>query len=145
MRHNAFLVFAVLLFASNPAIADPTPKALAVFLLTPEITASPDEVVCVSIDGRDASADVLSELRVAGKQLLPRSECGGDIAGSYEKKARRSASLVSVSAFRATSDARGEVVLSLYRNGKWGIEKTLEVERDGATWRIVAVKRQVEA
>ena len=80
---RSFFASLVLLLVSELAMADTTPLSLAVMLLKPEVAASPDPVVCVGLDGKDAPADLLDALRNVGKEIVTTSACVGDIAGSY--------------------------------------------------------------
>ena len=135
----------VLIVTSTLAMAEPTPKSLAVMLLQSQVAMSPDPVVCVRLDGEDASRDVLDALRGIGKDIVAESACVGEIAGSYEKDSKRPATFVSVGEFRPTTANRAEVGVGLYRNGKWASHKLLEVEQELGKWRVIATKRHVEA
>lgn len=136
------------LAAALPAVAA-TPEAVAVALVTQQLADQPSALVaCVQVDGQDAPMSIVAALARLQRTVVPASQCtraqgASDI--SRHRETAREAIFVSVRDFRVVNANRAEVSTELFKNGKWAIQKVLELEQTSGSWRVVRVKTHVES
>jgi hypothetical protein len=111
-----------------------TPSALAAMLIAAELDAHDADAICLAVDGADPSERVMAQLPAgAAARLRPRSACKDDTA----------ALTIEVREYRTDGSGAGTVRVEISDRGGDGDRRvqarTLEVRRDGATWRILRV------
>jgi len=125
----------------------PQPLAAAVF--TQELPQARIGVVCLSIDGKDASPEMIQAMQPLLQQprrreLVAASQCvrtADDEVGSSQRGTGKPAVIVDVHSFRPTSrddDDRvtGTIEISAYHHRLSGSYKTLEVKQTEAGWQV---------
>ena len=125
----------------------PQPLAAAVF--TQELPQTRIEVVCLSIDGKDASPELIQAmqpllLQPRRRDVVPASQCvrnADDEVGSSQRGTGKPAVIVDVHAFRPTTrdeDDRvtGTLEISAYHHRLSGSYKTLEVTQTENGWQV---------
>lgn len=132
--------------AQSTAIAvGGTPEAVAQAAFIRELTQK-GMVLCLSVDGADASPAVLQAVRAGGKPVVPGSACVRDYdpdRGSMEKATGKPAMLGLVHTFKATGPDAGTVEFEAFHHGEFAHYKTLEVHRVGGRWQVTKVLRHV--
>lgn len=128
-----------------PAIA-PLPEALARVVFAKEISAGDAAVVCLAVDGKDASPTLVAAFSQPGIDIVPMSQCirvAREGFGSYERATGRKAMLAEVQSFRPSKPDLGQVQFSAYRHRQRADYKTLEVTRIGGQWRVVRTLKHI--
>jgi len=103
-------------------------------------------VLCLSVDGADASPAVLESVRAKGTAVVPGSACVRDYdpaRGSVEKATGKPALLAAVYRFKATGPDIGTVEFEAFHHGEFAHYKTLEVRRAGGRWQVSKVLKHV--
>lgn len=122
------------------------PVARAVF--ASEIPQARIEVVCLSVDGRDAPQPMIEALETPGVSIVPGSSCeriADEDTGSYHRATGREAMLLDVTAFQPSAPDAAQVQYSAYHHRLFGSYKTLEVRRVDEKWRVTRVLRHVSS
>ena len=122
-----------------------TPEAVAQAAFIRELTQK-GMVLCLSVDGADASPAVLQAVRAGGAPVVPGSACVRDYdpnRGSMEKATGKPAMLGLVHTFKATGPDAGTVEVEAFHHGEFAHYKTLEVHRVGGRWQVTKVLRHV--
>ena len=102
------------------------PTALARLLVETELGKNPPSQACIAIDGKDPSADFMQSLRRdPDTALFAASACPCDI--SYD---------IDVHDYMTDGSGSGSVQLMLDLDDA----RTLDVEREGAAWRVLRVR-----
>ena len=102
------------------------PTALARLLVETELGKNPPAQACIAIDGKDPSADFMQALRRdPDTALFAASACPGDAA--YD---------IDVHDYMTDGSGSGSVQLMLDVDDA----RTLDVEREGAAWRVLRVR-----
>lgn len=120
------------------------PIALAVF--AQEIPSLNMPTLCLGVDGKDASTDLIGALSTPSRPIVPASHCvrvADEERGSYHQSSGRDAAFVEVSAFRPSAPDAGRIEFSAYHHRMWARYKTLEVRRVGNAWQVVRVIKHV--
>jgi len=125
----------------------PQPLAAAVF--TQELPLTRIEVVCLSIDGKDASPEMIQALqplllKPRHRELVAASQCvrtADDEVGSSQRGTGKPAVIVDVHGFRPTSRddedrVTGTIEISAYHHRLSGSYKTLEVKQTESGWQV---------
>jgi hypothetical protein len=125
----------------------PQPLAAAVF--TAELPSTRIDVVCLSIDGQDASPELIQAmqpllLQPRRRDVVPASECvrnADDEVGSSQRGTGKPAVIVDVHGFRPKSrDEEGHISgtleISAYHHRLSGSYKTLEVKQTENGWQV---------
>ncbi|QSX77135.1 hypothetical protein [Agrilutibacter solisilvae] len=130
---------------STAIAAGGTPEALAQAVFARELTQR-NMVLCLTVDGRDASPAVIRWVRPTGQGAVPGSACLRDYdpaRGSIEKKTGKPALLAAVHSFKSTGANSGTIEFESFHHGEFAHYKTLEVRRTGGRWQVVKVLRHV--
>lgn len=120
------------------------PIAQAVF--AKEIPAVNMPVLCLAVDGKDASTDLIAALSMPSRPIVPASHCvrvTDEDRGSYHQSSGREAAFVEVSAFRPSAPDAGQIEFSAYHHRMWASYKTLEVQLRNGTWQVVRTVKHV--
>lgn len=121
------------------------PVAHAVF--EHELGAVDTPVICLGVDGADATRTVRDVLRPPEKAtIVPVSHCqqiASEDYGSVHPPSKQPATIVEVSNFRPTAADAGTVEYSAYHHRMWARYKTLEVRRIDGRWRVVRTIKHV--
>ncbi|MFD0740342.1 hypothetical protein ACFQZQ_13740 [Lysobacter koreensis] len=120
------------------------PIARAVF--AKEIAAIKMPMLCLAVDGKDASTELIGQLSTPAKPIVPASHCvrvADEERGSYHQHTGREAAFVEVHAFRPSAPDVGQIEFSAYHHRMWASYKTLEVRRIQDTWQVVRVIKHV--
>ena len=125
----------------------PQPLAAAVF--TQELPQTHIDVVCLSIDGKDASPEMIQAMqplvqKPRARDVVPASQCvrvADDEVGSSQRGTGKPAVIVDVHGFRPKSrdDAgrvSGTLEISAYHHRLSGSYKTLEVKQTEGGWQV---------
>jgi hypothetical protein len=132
--------------AQSTAIAvGGTPEGVAQAAFARELTQK-NMVLCLSVDGADASPAVLATARAGGAPVVPGSACVRDYDpahGSLEKATGKPAMLGAVHTFKANGPDAGTVEFEAFHHGEFAHYKTLEVRRVGGRWQVTKVLRHV--
>ena len=141
---------APLVTATRPAvgqsIAMPTPDDLAVLILDSEASMRAPAVLCVSVDGGDASEALMARIRRPSRKVVPASQCvrvANAASGSYHRPSGARAFLLDVSGFRQGADT-AQVRFNAFHSTQAATSKTLEVRDAEGKWEIVRLLRHVE-
>lgn len=132
--------------ASGDKAALPTPEALAVLILNSESSMRAPAVLCVAVDGRDASEALVNLLRRPSRTVVPASQCvrGANAAsGSYHRPSGAKAFFLDVSGFRQGA-ATAQIRFNAFHSTQAATSKTLEVQQVNGKWEIVRMLRHVE-
>jgi hypothetical protein len=122
-----------------------TPEAVAQAAFARELTQK-GMVLCLSVDGADASPAVLASVAGRGVPVVPGSACVRDFdtaRGSFEKATGKPALLGAVHTFQANGPDAGTVQFEAFHHGEFAHYKTLEVRRVGGQWQVTRVLRHV--
>jgi len=134
-----------------PAVSDQarrvggTPESLALAVFAKEV-AKQRLVLCLSIDGADASGAVIAAMKQPSNEVVPMSQCVREFdpdRGSYQAATGKPALLVTVRGFKPTGPDAGTVEFESFHHGQYAHYKTLEVKRVGGAWQVVKVLRHV--
>lgn len=120
------------------------PLARAVFAA--ELSKVSTPVVCLSVDGKDASRSLLQGLGNAKQIVVPASQCvrqADEERGSFHRSSGREASIVEVTAFRPTAKDAGKIEFSAYHHRMYASYKTLEVRRRDTGWQVTRTLKHV--
>lgn len=130
------------------------PVALAV--LASQLKDADLPVLCLSVDGRDAPATVITALRdavlknplprVPSRQVVPLSACervADGERGSYHRASGLDALLLDVTAFQPSAAEAAQVEYSAYHQRMSARYKTLEVKRIDGVWQVTRVLKHV--
>lgn len=125
----------------------PQPLAAAVF--TQELPKTRIDVVCLSIDGTDASPELVQAmqplvLQPRRRDVVPASQCirnANDDVGSSQRGTGKPAVIVDVHAFRPTArdddgNVTGTLEITAYHHRLSGSYKTLEVKQTESGWQV---------
>ncbi len=126
--------------------AIPTPDALAVLILNSEASMRAPAVLCVAIDGKDASEALMTQLRRPARKVVPASQCvrvANAQSGSYHRPSGARAFLLDVSGFRQGADT-AQIRFNAFHSRQSATSKTLEVQQVNGEWEIVQMLRHVE-
>lgn len=137
-----------------PALASPpfdgtvaaTLQPIAQAVFAKEIPAVNMPVLCLAVDGKDASTDLIAALSMPARPIVPASHCvrvADEDRGSYHQSSGREAAFVEVHAFRPSAPDAGQIEFSAYHHRMWASYKTLEVRRVGDAWKVVRVIKHV--
>ena len=124
----------------------PTPDTLALLILNSESSMRAPAVLCVAVDGKDPSANVLAGLQRPSRTVVPASQCvrvANPASGSYHRPSGAKAFLLDVSGFRQGADA-AQIRFNAFHSAKSATSKTLEVHQENGAWEIVRMLRHVE-
>ncbi|MDR0184727.1 hypothetical protein [Lysobacter arvi] len=132
----------------------PQPLAAAVF--TQELPNTRIDVACLSIDGADASPELVQAMQPLlaqprGRDVVPASQCvrnSDDEVGSSQRGTGKPAVIVDVHAFRPQSrddDGRvtGTLEVTAYHHRLSGSYKTLEVKQTDQGWQVARTLKHV--
>jgi hypothetical protein len=122
-----------------------TPESLALAVFAKEV-AKQRLVLCLSIDGADASGAVIAAMKQPSNEVVPMSQCVREFdpdRGSYQAATGKPALLVTVRGFKPTGPDAGTVEFESFHHGQYAHYKTLEVKRAGGAWQVVKVLRHV--
>lgn len=104
-------------------------------------------VACMGVDQRDATQDVLADLRPPhGLSIVPKSHCqrvADEDTGSFHPQSQRKATIVEVYQFRATAPDAGTVEFSAYHHRGSARYKTLAVKRVDGKWTVLRTLKYV--
>ncbi len=113
-------------------------------------------VLCLGVDGADASAAMITALRASlpksaaagasAKQLVPMSECvrvADSERASFHRASGQEAMILDVNGFRPSAPDVGRIEYSAYHHRLWARYKTLEVKRVGEVWRVTRVIKHI--
>lgn len=131
-------------FDGTPA-ATLVPVALAVF--RSEIANAGNPVICLGVDGTDASAAVIDALAGKADTVVPASACeriADEDIGSYHRATGDEAMIVEVRGFRPSAPNAGQIEFSAYQHRMSASYKTLEVGRVEERWQVTKVLKHVE-
>ena len=108
------------------------PSALAAMLLGAELRAHDNTDVCLSVDGAEPSATVLTSFQAEDRaRMRPRSACAQQAANAVS---------VDVRQYLTDGSGSGTVQVEIADHGKDGKQRvetrTLEVQRDGLQWEV---------
>ena len=110
-----------------------TPPSLAEAIFEQEFAHLPAEFVpCLSVDGKDADAKLLDNIRKLRPDAVPGSECTFDIGGSYHNASRRKAMLMDVTRLSTT-----QFEYLARHERKWADYIRLEVHEGGKGWKVI--------
>lgn len=122
-----------------------TPESLALAVFAKEV-ASERLVLCLAVDGADASAAVVAAMKQPASDVVPLSQCVRDAdpaRGSYQAATGKPALLVTVHSFKPAGPGTGTVEFESFHHGEYAHYKTLQVQRVDGAWRVVKVLRHV--
>ena len=132
------------------------PQPLAAAIFARELPATRIDMVCLSIDGQDASPELLAAMqpllaKPRQREVVPASQClrnPNDEVGSTHRASGKPALIVDVHAFRPQSrddnDAvSGVIEYSAYHHRLSGSYKTLEVKQADAGWQVVRTLKHI--
>jgi hypothetical protein len=132
----------------------PQPLAAAVF--TQELPKTRMDVLCLSIDGQDASPELLAAMAPLVAKPRPRpvvaaSQCvrnSNDEVGSTQRATGKPALIVDVHAFRPQSRddqdrVTGVVEFTVYHHRMSASYKTLEVKQTEAGWQVARTLKHI--
>ena len=132
--------------AQSTAIAvGGTPEAVAQAAFDRELTQK-GMVLCLSVDGVDASPAVRASVAAKGVPVVPGSACVRNFdpdRGSFEKASGKPALLALVHTFKASGADAGTVEFEAFHHAEFAHYKTLEVRRVGGRWQVTKVLRHV--
>jgi hypothetical protein len=113
-------------------------------------------VLCLSVDGADVPATVITALRESPPKkrppqsapalLVPASECvrvADSESGSFHRATGKEAMILEVNGFRPSAPDAGRIEYSAYHHRLWARYKTLEVKRVGEVWKVTRVLKHV--
>lgn len=123
----------------------PTPESLALVVFAKELT-DDKLVLCLAVDGEDASAAVIAGIGQPSNTVVPASQCVRVFevdTGSHHAPTGRPALLAEVRAFRPTTADAGTIEFEAFHHGQFARYKTLEVRRVQGAWQVVRVIRHV--
>ncbi|MDQ3056280.1 MAG: hypothetical protein M3Q96_00775 [Pseudomonadota bacterium] len=132
--------------AIGDTAAMPTPEALAVLILNSESSMRAPAVLCVAVDGRDASEGLMTQIRRPSRKVVPASQCvrvANAASGSYHRPSGAKAFLLDISGFRQSADT-AQVRFNAFHSTQAATSKTLEVRNADGRWEIVQLLRHVE-
>ena len=132
--------------APGDVAATPTPDALAVLILNSESSMRAPAVLCVSVDGKDPTPNVLAQLQRPSRTVAPASQCvrvANAASGSYHRPTASKAFFIEVSGFRQAADT-AQIQFNAFHHRQAATNKTLEVRQVGNDWEIVQLLRHVE-
>lgn len=111
----------------------PTPDSLALALLNGELPTRADAVVCLAIDGNDATPALLAALPPSPGKVLPVSQCPAVATG----KNALAPQIIAIGKYEANAKGTGTIFINRRRIGGKGVPQWYDVRRDGAGWRII--------
>jgi hypothetical protein len=137
-----------------PALASPpfdgtvqaTLPGVAQAVFAHEMTEAQLPVLCLSIDGRDATAALIDQVARKPFTTVPASHCrriADSDTGSVLPSTGQPALLIGVRAFRPSAADAGTVELEAYHHQMYGSYKTLEVRFVDGAWRVTDTLRHV--
>ncbi|MEO6366030.1 MAG: hypothetical protein ABIO38_08300, partial [Luteimonas sp.] len=145
-RQDAASTSAATTRAPGDVAVTPTPDALALLILNSESSMRAPAVLCVAVDGRDPSPNVLAGLQRPSRTVVPASQCvrvANAASGSYHRPTGNKAFFIEVSGFRQAS-ATAQIRFNAFHHRQSATNKTLEVRQVGDAWEIVQMLRHVE-
>lgn len=128
-----------------PARAGGTPESLALAVFAKE-AGNTKMVLCLAVDGADASTAVIAAMKQPSNQVVPMSQCVRDFdpnRGSYQAATGQPALLATVRGFKSTGLDAGTVEFEAFHHGQYAHYKTLEVRRLGGAWQVTKVVRHI--
>ena len=111
----------------------PTPDSLALALLSGELPTRADAIVCLAIDGKDATPTLLATLPPSPGKVLPVSQCP---AAAADKRAL-APQIIAIGKYEANAKGTGTIFMNRRRVGAVGVPQWYDVRRDGEGWRII--------
>lgn len=120
------------------------PVAQAVF--SQEIGNARLPVLCLGVDGRDASAILIDKVARVPHTTVPASHCqrvADSNQGSYYPKTNQPALFLEVHGFRPSAPDAGQVEFSAYHHDAFGDYKTLAVKYVDGRWQVVETLKHV--
>lgn len=131
--------------SDRPLRAGGTPESLALVVFAREL-ANQKMVVCLGIDGADASAAVIAAMQMPTQTVVPASQCVRDFdpeRGSYQAVTGKPALIATVHGFKQTAPGVATVEIETFHHGQFAHYKTLEVRRNQGAWQVSRVLRHV--
>ncbi len=126
--------------------ATPTPDALSVLILNSEASMRAPAVLCIAVDGKDASETLMAQVRRPSRKVVPASQCvrvANAASGSYHRPSGARAFLLDVSGFRQGADT-AQIKFNAFHSTQAATSKTLQVRNVDGDWEIVQLLRHVE-
>lgn len=131
--------------SEKAAHAGGTPESLALAVFAREL-AKERMVLCLSIDGADASGAVVAAMKQPSNEVVPISQCVREFdpdRGSYQASTGKPALMVTVHSFKASGPDAGTVEFESFHHAQYAHYKTLEVKRVDGAWQVAKVLRHV--
>lgn len=109
-----------------------TPASLAQALLRGELPERAGEIVCLAVDGQDATPSLLAALPATPGTVLPLSQCpaGGNAAVETPQ-------VIAIGKYVANEAGTGTIFLQRRRVGGRAVPQWYDVRREGDDWRII--------
>lgn len=105
-------------------------------------------VACLGVDGANATPAIIDPLRRPDVVLVPANHCvevADEEQGSFHPGTGLPATLLRVSAFRASGEESATVEMEAYHHRGWATYKTLQVDRIDGEWQVTDTLRHVES
>lgn len=131
--------------------AQATLPAIAEAVFAHELPSARLDIACLSIDGRDAPAEMIEALQAnlpadSGLRLVSASAClrnAEETEGSTHAATGQAALMVDVSYFRPSAIDAGEVDFSAYHHRLFANYRTLELRQVDGRWQVTKVLRNI--